>query len=102
VSPFLKHAEEIFTTACQGGAEDCEWALLVGGDGAIRMVAGSGWRLEPLRAHHGARAAYRVTRKSGRVRVEARSSGESCLLESSQAAVAVRPALRDFPQYVVA
>jgi len=99
VSPFLRHAEEIFTTA-QGGAEDCEWSLLVNRDGALRMVAGSDWGLDPLRLHHGAREAYRVTRVGGQVRVEARSASESCVLQSNVAKAALRPTLADFPQYL--
>ncbi|HYW48832.1 MAG TPA: hypothetical protein VE959_38570 [Bryobacteraceae bacterium] len=98
MSRFLKHAEEIFATAREGG-EDCEFAILVGGDGGIHVLAGSGWELEPLRLHHGAAAAYRVTRTGGRVRLEARSAAESCRLET-RAAAAVRAGLRDCPQYL--
>jgi hypothetical protein len=97
VSRFLKHAEEIFATAREG-SEDCEFALLVGGDGGIHVLTGSGWELEPLRLYHGAAAAYRVTRTGGRVRLEARSAAESCRLETG-AAAAARAGLRDYPQY---
>jgi hypothetical protein len=99
VSPFLRHAEEIFAAAT-GGAEDCAWSLLVGRDGAIRMVSGNEWQLEPLRLHHGAREAYRVTRAQGRVRLEARSGSKSCVLQSGEPAH-LRPMLADFPQYVI-
>jgi hypothetical protein len=91
VSPFLQHAEEIFRTARQGGEEDCELAILVGRDGQIHMLTEPGWELEPLRLDRGAQAAYRVVRKGGRVRLEARSAGQSCVLEAE------RPAACNFP-----
>ena len=99
VSPLMKHAEEIFTAAREGGREDCEVAILVGRDGGIHMLPASGWELEPLRLHHGAQAAYRISRGGGGVRLEARSAGESCVLESGKAPPARSP-LRDFPQYL--
>ena len=99
VSSFLRHAEEIFSAALQGGADDCQWDLLVNPDGAIRMVAGHEWGLEPLRIDHGAHEAFRVTRTGGRVRVEARSAVGSCCLESGRAAAAIRGLFSDFPQY---
>jgi hypothetical protein len=99
VSPFLKHAEEIFTAARQDGGEDCELAILVGRDGQIHMLPASGWELEPLRLHHGAQAAYRLSRSSGGVRLEARCAGEACLLQARPASL-TRAALPDFPQYL--
>jgi hypothetical protein len=35
--------------------------ILIAHDGGIRMFADSDWRLDSLAAHHGARAAYRIT-----------------------------------------
>jgi hypothetical protein len=99
VNSFLQQAEEIFDTARAAGSEPCEWAILIGVDGAIRMQPAEGWELEPLRQHCGARAAYRVSRRSGGVRVEARRAGESCLLQS-RPADAVRVILQDNPQYL--
>ena len=99
VSALFQHAEEIFRAARQGGADDCEMAILVSQDGGIHMLAADGWELEPLRLHHGARAAYRISRRAGGVRLEARSADESCLLQSKQA---FRPtgAIPDFPRYL--
>jgi hypothetical protein len=99
VSAFLKDAEEIFETARQGGAEDCELAILVGRDGGIHMLPASGWELETLRLHHGARAAYRVTRNGGGVRLEARSADEACLLQAKPPKP-WRASLSDFPRYL--
>jgi len=100
VSPFLKHAEEIFQTAKEGGLDDCEMSILVSREGNIHMLAGADWELEPLRRHHGARAAYRISRKSGGVRLEARSADESCLLQTRQPARLLPALMPDFPQYL--
>jgi hypothetical protein len=100
VSAFLKHAEEIFATAREGAQDDCELAILVSSEGAIHMLPASDWELEPLRKHHGASAAYRISRTCGRVRLEARSGSETCTLQSEQPAYVLRSAIPDFPQYV--
>jgi hypothetical protein len=102
VNPFLKHAEELFATAQRGGAEDCELAILIAGDGAIRILESRGWELEPLRLFHGAREAYRVSRTADQVRLEARASGESCLLETNRPGRCLGGALADFPRYLTA
>lgn len=75
-------------------------SILVNRDGAIHMLPATDWQLEPLRIHHGARAAYRISRKGGGVRLEARSADESCLLETQQPAWRMRQLLADFPQYL--
>ena len=100
VSPFLKHAEEIFQAAREGGLDDCDLAILVGRDGGIHMLAGIDWELDPLRRHHGASAAYRISRTAGGVRVEARSADESCLLQTTQPVRLMPAMLPDFPQYL--
>jgi hypothetical protein len=100
VSAFLQHAEEIFDTACGGAQDDCELAILVSREGGIHMLPAADWELEPLRAHHGASAAYHISRNRGRVRLEARSAGEICTLQSEGPARMLRPAIPDFPQYV--
>jgi hypothetical protein len=101
VSAFLKHAEEIFAAACTAGPEDCDMAILVNRDGGIHMVAGTGWQLEPMRLHYGASAAYRVNRKGGQVKLEARRANESCTLVAEQPIRASRNGLADFPQYLM-
>lgn len=82
VSPFLARAEEILATARQGSGEDCDMAILIGRDGGLQFMPGSGWAIESLRMAHGAAAAYRVTRLRGRVMVEASSGSERCKLEA--------------------
>jgi len=99
VSTFWQHAEEIFAAAEQGGPEDCEWSILMSRDGGIHMLSGAEWELEPLRLHHGARAAYHVSRRGGGVRVEARSANESCVLEARRP-VRLPGLVPDFPRYL--
>lgn len=95
----MKQAEEIFQAAHAGGPDDCELAILVGRDGAIHMLAESDWGLEPLRMHYGPEAIYRIRRSGGQVRLEARSWGESCVLQSGRPDPPLRTALPDFPRY---
>ena len=83
MSIFWRHAEEIFATARQNAGHDCRMAILVGAGGAIHISSADGWNLEALRLHHGAAAAYEVTRRGGQVRVEARSSNGRCLIEEA-------------------
>ena len=75
--------------------------ILVNRDGGIHMIADADWELEPMRLHYGAGAAYRVNRKGGHVRLEARRANESCMLAVDQPVRAVRHGLADFPQYLM-
>ena len=74
VSIFWRHAEEIFATARQNAGKTAVWRSWSAPGGAIHIASAEGWNLEALRLHHGAAAAYQVTRRDGQVRVEARSS----------------------------
>ncbi len=83
MSEFLRNAESILdgaAAALASGGQPSEMAILVGRDGAIRIVAEPDWPLGALEAHHGARLAYRVSGHDGRVRVEGRCGGASCVL----------------------
>jgi len=98
VSPFLKNAHEIFSTARQS-AEDCRMAILVASDGAIHMCPSADWDLESLRRHYGAAMAFGVTRSGARVLVEARSAAERCTLETGSAAPVAALGIGNLPQY---
>ena len=57
-------------------------AILVGRRAErFTSLSADGWNLEALRLHHGAAAAYQVTRRDGRVRVDARSAEGTCVIE---------------------
>jgi hypothetical protein len=71
-------------SASARGAACSEMTILIGRDGAIRMVADSDWPLDSLASHHGAQTAYRVSERSGSVRVEGREGARTCLLEAAK------------------
>jgi hypothetical protein len=98
VTPLLTQAEQVFTVA-RRGSEDCELAILIGAAGAIHILPAAGWELDSLRRSHGADTAYRVRRRGTDILVEARSAETSCLLRANRPEAALRPPLRDLPQY---
>jgi hypothetical protein len=105
VTDFLANAERIFETAASAdGAElqSGDLAILIGQDGAIRMLMGTDWPLDSLQAHHGASAAYRVSRSGVQVRVEGKSRTGSCLLQSEPVSSIAKRLLADRPRYVLA
>ena len=82
---FLENAAQLWETAearAQEGADGADWDILIGDEGAIRMIADSDWSLDSLQAHHGARMAYRVRRQSTKVRLEGRAGSRTCLFEA--------------------
>lgn len=59
-----------------------EMTILIDSQGHIRMVADSDWPLDSLVRHHGAQSGYRVSERTGSIRVEGRDGARRCLLES--------------------
>ena len=105
VTDFLETAGRIFETAASADGAELEsgaLAILIGQDGAIHMVMGTDWPLDSLQTHHGARAAYRVSRDGSRVRVEGKSRTASCSLQSEPPSLAARRLLADRPRYILA
>jgi hypothetical protein len=87
---FWEDAENLFETAnqaSQSGSPDCDWAILIGPQGGIRMLDAAGWALPSLVVQHGAETAYRVTREGGRVCLEGRRGLQTCLLRTESPAV---------------
>jgi len=81
-----EHAREIMDaaeSASRQGQVCSEMTILIGPQGNIRMVADSDWPLDSLVWHHGAQSAYRVSERTGSIRVEGRDGARRCLLESS-------------------
>ena len=104
MTDFLSNAQSILETATSAGSGDFEsgdLSILIGQDGAIHMLASSDWPLASLQAHHGSRAAYRVSRSGDRVRVEGKTRTDSCVLES-EPTLAARVILADRPRYLLA
>jgi hypothetical protein len=93
---FWADAESIFETARQAsrsGSLDCDWAILIGPQGDIRMLEAAGWALPSLLTHYGAQTAYRVSREGGRVSLEGRRGPETCLLRSESTLATARQLL---------
>ena len=60
-------------------------SILIAPGGGIRVVSGAeDWSLESLRVHHGARMAYRVSQRGGRVQLEGRAGSRTCLFEAEK------------------
>jgi hypothetical protein len=105
VTDFLTNAERIFETAASADGAELEsgnLAILIGQDGAIHMLMGSDWPLGSLQTHHGASAAYRVSRSGAQVRVEGKSRTGSCLLQSEIPSTVAKRLLADRPRYLLA
>jgi len=106
VSEFLRNAENILdgaSAAMASGGPLSDVAILVGRDGAIRIVSDPDAPLESLGFRHGARMAYRVSGSAGRVRVEGRAGAERCVLITEHPASVARRLLHctvciPFPQ----
>lgn len=89
----MADAENLFEAARRAsgsGSPDCDWAIVIGRQGEIRMLEAAGWTLSCLLVQQGAETAYRVTREDGRVRLEGRHGSETCLLRSESPAAAAR------------
>lgn len=82
MSRFAEQAEEIFRAAQSAGTAS-EMTILLGADG-IRLIADSDWPLDSLLWHHGAKTAYRVSERDGRIRVEGREGATRCVVESAR------------------
>ena len=105
MTDFLANAERIFETAASADSAELQsgdLAILIGQDGAIRMLMGTDWPLDSLQAHHGATAAYRVSRSGVQVRVEGKSRTGSCLLQSEPVSSIAKRLLADRPRYLLA
>ena len=84
MDPFLTDAAGIFEIAASAASSEAsgDLAILIGRDGAIRMLDAQGWRLDRLLTEQDGRAAYRVHRDRNGVRVEGCSGPHSCVFET--------------------
>lgn len=89
MSQFFENARSIFEAAelaSRAGQVPSDLTILIGAEGGIHMVADSDWPLDRLLEHRGARMAYRVGERGGRVRLDGRSCTQSCRLETANRA----------------
>ena len=85
MSGFLENAESIWQaaeSAAFAGHRPSDLTILIGTDGAIRMLADCDWPLDSLSRHHGARMAYRVREQNGKLRLDGKSGSQTCTLET--------------------
>ena len=102
---FLENAQRILDVACAGEGESKEdFALLIRPDGGLHFIMGSPVSLDGAFACGEARAAYHVSRSSAGVRVEGRTFGKSCVVNSCVVAEShpMRQLLRDQVLYFTA
>lgn len=83
----MARAADLLETAqsCSAAGSEGEWTILLAPDGGWQMVAGAGHEPQAVALMRGARAALRVLRRPGVVRVEAWDSSGRCVLESRSA-----------------
>jgi hypothetical protein len=89
VRGLVQYTQEILATAeaAASKGETCSpMTILIGQDGAMRLVVDSDWPLDSLALHHGAKSAFRVSADSGSLKVEGREGLQKCVLESSSPA----------------
>ncbi len=77
-------AADLFEVARASAGSDADLALAVGQDGSIRILNAQGWSCHAIQVELGARTVYHITRASGRVRLEARSGLDFCVLEGAR------------------
>jgi hypothetical protein len=79
VRALLRQVEDLFDIAAAGTGSSA--AIVLGRDGAFRMLDPAGWSLLALREEFGASAVFRLERRAGRIRIEACDGNERCLVE---------------------
>jgi hypothetical protein len=101
VSRFFQNASEIFEAASAAPSGSEALTILIRPSGQLHIVDGGDSPLDALRAEHGCRTAFRVSRDGQRVRVEGRDGATRCTLESAQKPVNTLGLFRDFPAYEI-
>ena len=102
---FLENAQRILEVA-RGvpGADESgsneDFALLIRPDGGLHFIMGSPVSIDGAAACDEARTAYLVSRSANGVRVEGRTFGRSCVLDSRRQPM--RPLFRDQILYCMA
>jgi hypothetical protein len=75
--------------------------ITVGQDGGLKLFCNSDWAADCLAREHGASESYQVTRRAGKVRVEGRGHGETCVLQTESAAAVARQLLSSHSRYLL-
>jgi hypothetical protein len=102
VSQFLTNAENIWEaaeSALRCGQNPSDLTIVIGGDGAIRMLADCDWPLDSLQRHHGAQMVYRVHEEKGKLRLDGKAGMRACTFETETPRSVARRLLADSPRY---
>jgi len=106
VSRFLEHASQIFEAAVSSpDSASADLTILIQQHGQIHILYSDSSPLDALQASRGCRSAFRVTRETGRTRVEGRQGDRRCVVEERTPQISASDALglfRDQPLYSVA
>lgn len=81
---------DVAENASRAGHTPANLSILIGRDGNLHLVDNSSWSLSALRAEHGARAAYRVEARGGRIQVEGAADNRRCRLQVESPSRAAR------------
>ncbi|MEZ5352012.1 MAG: hypothetical protein R2762_05195 [Bryobacteraceae bacterium] len=102
---FWNNATELLNAAegvRNAGGEVTGVDVLIGYDGQVHLFMNGGiGPLDALRAHHGARMAFRVSQQDHCVRVEGRAGSRTCLFEAAKPDGAARFLLANRAAYCV-
>jgi len=100
VESFFENACRILDVAATAAADGPdEFAVLMGGDGGLRILMNQTFRLDSAAADAGAEIAYRVVRSKSGVRVEGHTRAQDCVLESRPVVKPQAQWLLDQPLY---
>ena len=86
---FTARASQILAaaeSAASQGHACSDMTIVIAQDGSLKMIADSDWPVDSWVGHLGARSAYRVCQRQGRLRVEGREGTRTCLLQSANPA----------------
>jgi hypothetical protein len=81
VSFLVDNARRLAEVAQNQDSGEPVWTFMIGPEGGIEMVRGADEPLDTFLLSRGARAAWRVRRERGVIRVEGRMGRERCLIE---------------------
>lgn len=85
MTTLLRRAESVFETASAAAAEYDNAAIVVDHFGGMRVLNSIEWSLPGIICEFGASEVYIIERRSGRVKVEAWTASEGCVVTQSSA-----------------
>lgn len=87
MATFLSQVEQLLQVASaesDGELVPADLALMIDRRGTIQMMDASGWQTQSLREYAGAKSVYRIRKSGDRIRIEASSGPQRCVVESER------------------